>query len=201
MSDVLNGLGTTALYKLEHNWKVEPQSEFRNSLKFNEFSGTIQSLDIYSEDSPRKLNLTGSCYNKVEEKEVIEFVEDVKGRYKRFWIRSPLDEFTLLGSYSISDTYVSCSLNDYEYKGYERIYIEMKNGDIVTGEIDSITESTNLEINLKNAIGYTFTSSDVVRCSLLLLCRLDIDGIIFKYFSDLHLDFNIELFELIAEDI
>jgi len=204
MADSLLDLGTTPVFPLEPNWVSNPTTNISVARRVIGYPGTIQALFQITDDVPVTFTEKFTIYNKTDENTILNFFHARKGRNQRFWVKHPRKHFTLKETASSGAVTMVCEPNnaDKQWQGYERIYIVMGTGDILTRKVNSVTyDAVNEEINLtlNNSLDRDVTTSNQILIGRLLLCRFDSDEMNIRWHSTVTSDFSLKFYELVKE--
>ena len=188
MSDSwLNLSRTPDRFLLRPNWKTSPKSIFDDNRELIQFTGTV--LDIYNlgDKIGRTITYGYTNVNREDEYYLVNFFCNHQGKLRRFWLPEWKNAFVLYENISAGDTTITIencffSLVD---QGYERIFIELKNGDILSRSVSAVIASGYLEyIHLNNTIDRDISIDDIRYFGRLLLVRFDDDILNLSFRSD-----------------
>lgn len=205
MSDNLIDLGTTPLWRLDKtymNWREQPKWNFDLARELISFDGTVTQLVMLCDEQPQEMEFLVTIRSKAEENQFLTDFCTRKGQHEKFWFTHPSNRFSLLNSVLQGETTLTMSRNDWKYQGYERIYIMMSNGDLITRKVTAISENevaSTMNITLSTAIDRAIEPSDVILISFLLLCRLAIDVVEIRHLSTTISETNVKILELTGE--
>lgn len=166
------------IFPLSINWLRQPTNAFVITRYLQTFPGTSQQINTLNEQTPITFEGTFSIYNKSDEYDLVSFIHERIGRVGRFWIPYPKQLFRLYEKASVGATSLSCVLNgaDLSYQGYERVYILMKTGDIITRKVDSVTnDGIKISLNLHQPIDRDIELDNYIQIGRFLLARFDSD--------------------------
>lgn len=203
MSDSWQGLTrTTYKWLLQPDWNTTPSmsTNFNRTLTKYDFTG----VDLYelSANYPLSIQYGYTNLTKEDEYKIINLFNTRKGRLKRFWLPMWKNEFKLVSAVTAGDNILTVN-NTFWRKidqGYERIFIQLKNGDYISRKISAvIQDGANENIILETTINRDIALSDVKYFSRLLLVRLDDDNLNMNYQSHLVSDCTLNFFELVDE--
>jgi len=198
MADDLQDLGTTQVLRLDEevNWRELPKRDFLSSRTILEFPGTAIRLTNNSENLPETFEFLVTFFSKLKEKEFLGKFFEFRGRYRRFWFPLPINRFTVTEDIIINSNAITVAENKFELFGHERLYLLLKNGDMISRQISSVGETT---ITLSSNITISITKEDIVMCSLMLLVRFDKDALDFTNKSPIISETRVLVRELIEE--
>lgn len=196
MADVLNGLGSTPLYRIFPNWSNSPKYSFLNSLKILEYDGTPQNFYEVSTRKPQTFSCEMTLDGKQEEYNFLAFWKSRKGMVEKFWLPVYPEIFTLKRDILQSDPSIEVEPVPLEFN-YERIYIFTKAEDLWTHKIDSyLTDETKTVLTLPSMAGKDIAINDINSFGLLLLCRFDKDTVDLKYKTDAVINVSLQVKEV-----
>lgn len=204
MADSLNDIGSFSLFPLGLNWAKRPTVDLALARILLKHIGTSVSLETFTNDVPERITFGVTVTEKSDEYDLIDFFASRKGQHGKFWMRGPSREFTLnedalSGSSSIL-TYRNGAYT--QYQGYERIYIEMNNGDILTRHIQSITDddlNDRYSLNLATPIDRDLDVDGHIIIARLFLVRLTEDKLFLGFKTDVVSEVELTVKELVKE--
>ena len=204
MTDSLNGMGTFGLFPLEINWSRRPRLDLALARILTKHIGTSIDLETFIEDAPERLNFGISILTKSDEYDLIDFFSNRKGQHGKFWIKRPSREFTLKEDALSGSVSLLVHRNGAysQYQGYERIWIEMNDGDILTRHIQSITDddlNDRYSLNLATAIDRDLNFDGHIIISRLLLVRFTEDRLFLGFKTDVISEVELTVRELVKE--
>lgn len=201
MADSIAGLGSATLWRIKENWKQVPKWSYEIGFEITEYQASAVAIKAISDRQPQSFEIQVMLDGLAS---IFNFLADFdtrKGRYNRFWFLSPLTFFKVSGSNGIG-TSILCELDGYEHKGDERIYFLMDNGDLVIRETTAMTIDTENEtqtFTLDTATDRVISSSNVVQCGLVVLCRLDQDVAKLRQKNIDYAEVDLRMIELVEE--
>lgn len=202
MADDLNDLGGAQLWRPTIEWREAPENSFDVSFIVLEAPGSSHEVIAISKEKPHKHNFSITLQTKAYEYDLVQKFYELKGRLTRFWFMNPLNLFTLLGWHGMGASALTVFFNEFDYRGYERIYIEMKNGDILTHKITGLVEDEEngkATLQLNGITDRDINPMDIKIFSLLHLARLDIDGLDIQHRNTRFSETRLRLLELVKE--
>lgn len=202
MADDYLDIGAEAVFPLPMNWKRAPINTFTITRYLQSFPGTSQAISELNKETPISFEALFSIYNKADEKTLLEFIHTCRGRIVRFWIPYRKQMFDLYEAVSEGASAITCINNGalLSYHGYERIYILMNNGDILTRWITDITDDNiKLTLNLNSQIDRVIDLDGYVEIGRFLLVRFDSDKFDFEVDTTNAFEFSQRFFELVKE--
>lgn len=189
MADFLNNLSTYPILRIKPDWVDGIEAEFELAQKVNNYAGTIDEVVTYSDERPFGCDLPFKLMSKADEYEFIEFFIQQKGRWARFWLPAPHDFFEMAEDGVEDDTFIIVKDRIFRdaHRGFERLLIEMKNGDLLTFKIISVLPGPlggQETLNLSTALDRDIPIEDVLKCTFIYLGRFDGDRIELEYYTD-----------------
>lgn len=184
MTDYLNDIGTTPLWRPEVLWDEIPSWDFDMERQILEFEGTSHDLTAISQYRPHKFSFVARNFGKVEEKAVLDFYTARQGALEKFWFPLPAKLFDLD---RVDGEFI---LDFWDFQGHERIYIEDTDGNFITNWV---------EYNAVEEYWFVTWGVDARRVGLLLLCRFENDSLEMNHLSCDITETKIALVELVRE--
>lgn len=201
MADDIQDLGTEERLTIRPNWASPNQIELITSRDIVSFPSTIVDIFLFSELHKNKIKFKYLCENKEVEYALIDFYNNRKGRLERFWIQGYKEEFILSQDISNTDTIVNVHDNGFDliYKGHERLYIELKNGDLITRKITNATKvGTELQLTVA-AITQDIAISEIGVFGRIYLVRFDKDVLETTFSNSVVAEVEVEFVEVVRE--
>lgn len=205
MADNKTGLGTiTDILNTEPNWNRAIEVERALNAKLMGYPGTVQKILSWSDDLPAVVAFKLTNASKQDEFDLLTFFNLMKGRLGKFWVRSELKEFGLSQDMPQNSTglYVNDNKFDLAYRGYERIYLDMANGDLITRKVTSVSSGPGageLTLQIDTVTDRQINRADVRKFGRFLLVRFDVDKISFEHGEKSISDVEVKLRELVKE--
>lgn len=206
MADDLVGLGSALLYEHTINWREAPKYDYQGDPQRQVlgFEGTVKALFNLSEDKPQILEFTTTLCTMADRKLLLDHYRSVKGQWGRWWLLSPLAlfEFATPGQVALGSTRFTVNRTDFDFRGFERVYLLLANGDIITRPIDAYTLDElagTADIDFVTPTDRIIETSEVLLFSLALLVRYDIDVLKVDYNTDHVGEVSIRCLELVKE--
>jgi hypothetical protein len=198
--DSLLDLGNTSeIFTLRPNWMDLPSAGVENGrevIQFNMGYGSIRSL---TENDARCASYGYFLKSKAEEFYLLNFFNGQRGRLKRFWLPVYYQEFTIDAPITYGSFKFTIVDNGFTTvaKFYERLYIELKNGNRISRKITSADSAT--VFNVLSQFDRDIAVSDIRMAGLLLLVRFDQDELSLAHVSDSLSESSINFLELPKE--
>lgn len=205
MADQLTGLGTiTDILRNRFDWSNIPQGMFELQREIVNFPGTVDSIVLFSEERPHRYEIEYFFDSKADEYAFINFFYGRQGDIKKFWVPAQIAYFTLdvnIANGATSIIVKKCGYAKF-YKGYERIYIRTKAGDLLTFALTNVVDGPlagQETLSIGTAINRAVAISEVEIISFLLLARFDNSEIDMDYETDLISSVKTAIVELVKE--
>ena len=199
----LQDLSGESLFILDPNWATLPKYNLYPMRRILSYRGGDQ---IQSKGSVPYYSFNGTylLYDRTRKNYFLNFMNDHSGRLNRFWVKHPQMSFTQKGDYGTGAVKINVERNQFDwiYQGYERLYIEMPNGDIITRKIDSVVENVGadrLELSFTPALDRNILTSQKAKIGRLLLMRMDHDQFSYKILTDEISEITTRFVELLYE--
>lgn len=202
MADNLLDIGDESIFPFNLNWSILPKSNFLVTRNLLQFQGTSSDLSELNPETPIIFEVLVSIDDMGSAYSLLEFIHDSKGDVIRFWIKYPKQMFKLVQDSSIGSAILYADPNTFDSaaQGYERIYITMKNGDIITKQVTSADiVSGVMQLGLGSALDREITTDNYFEIGRLLLVRFDSTDFEFKAITNVYLDITLRFFELVKE--
>lgn len=205
MADQITGLGpvTTFFPETYINWASLPKLQIDLSREIESFPGTVQSVILHSVERPQKQDFFLTIHTLEEKKAFLDFVLDRLAMHKKFWLKSQARDFSLVQNILPSDTSIKVEENGFlrAFRGHERIYIEKKDGTLLTYKITSVASvsSTIDSLEIEAVINQNCNIVDVKKFGFLYLVRFDQDEFELENITDFVSTITVKFTEVIRE--
>lgn len=202
MADSLLDIGTEQIFPFSPNWIKDPKQSIVMTRFLKSYPGTATEIEELNKEAPIKQEFSFTVYNKADELALLSFIHDHKGRIIRFWIKYQAQSFKLSQPITINAPNFYVEHNDFNlsYVGYERIFFEMNNGDIITRHITAVTEAGDeLLLDVNSTFDRDIGLTDYVTLSRIVLARFDDDDFTFNIETDVVSEINMRFYELVKE--
>jgi hypothetical protein len=138
VADNLAGLGGLPVFRVEPQWEDSFETDYQISRDIFRFPGTSEQIISINPERPTIAKLKFLFTSKEKEFEFWTFFNDRCGMLEKFWLLSPSEFFYLSEPITNGVNNITVKLNGFLSfrKGYERIYLLLTNGDLVTFKID-----------------------------------------------------------------
>lgn len=157
MADDIQNLDSSPILRIPVNYQGDISGEMQYFRDVLQFMGTTQKLIYYSDSKyPRSYQIE-FLFEKQEKYEFLEFWNNLKGEFSKFWYISEERSFELVSNIESSDTSFLAKSNNFEevFKGNERVCFRFRNGDLLTRKIESITcDKINDECLLETGVSF-----------------------------------------------
>jgi hypothetical protein len=192
------------IFPLLPNWASEPGSEILLARTIHEYRGTAQRLISFTPDVPISFDASFTTYNKEDEYLLIDFYNNRKGKNERFWSYHPKIAFELKQDMGSGATALVCLPNyaEAQYQGYERIYIVMNDGDILTRKVNNVIYDDlqdELSVEIATALDRDIDEDGYTRIGRFLLSRFDEDELNLNHKTSLTTETDLRFYELVQE--
>ena len=204
MADDLLNLGTEPIFPLSLNWLTTPQTGLIMSRSILQKRGTVQVLNILTDDVPQTFQSAYVLFNKEDEYTLLEFLHNQKGKNNRFWLFHPKQSFVLKVTASLGSSALICEPNmaSSSYQGFERIWIGMNNGDLLSRHVFSVTYDElvdEMTLNLSDPLDREVNLTNYYAMGRVLLVRFDDDEFSFKIQTNVVSEIDFNFYELVQE--
>jgi len=204
VADDYQDLGSYERFPLLPNWASPPDSNYLMARWLVNMAGTVDTLKSITDNSPIIFESTFTITDKQEEYDLLDFFYNRRGRHGKFWIQHPATCFTLKKTANLGGLEISCYPNraQLSYQGYERIYVYMSNGDIITREIPNVTYDAvddELDLELVTALDRDITTDNCVMIGRMLLVRFEDDSMEFESHTSEVTEVTLRFHELVEE--
>jgi hypothetical protein len=204
VADSLLDIGGEDVFPLDLNWSSRPKQNFNMSRYLRNYAGTITEIEEKNPENPIIFQASADIYDKETEYDYLTFLHNRRGRTVRFWIKHPKDLFVVKDDLANGSVAIICEENNahLSFQGFERIYLETVDGDIITRHVSSIVHDAaneEVQLNLATAIDRDLPTDDILVCGRFLLVRFDDDRNRMKIYTDHHVSFTQRFFELVKE--
>ena len=203
MADDLAGLGSYNIFPLDPDWAQNPKSSFDMVRVVQQYQGTAQSLSSRTDYVPIKFEAGFSIWDRDDEYDLIDFFDTVKARVGAFWLKMPKWAFTTDSKITAGATSFPCYENDAskQYQGFERVYMILNNGDVISRAITTAVNNGagRVNLNFDGPLSVDIETTDYYRTGRLLLVRFDNDELKVECETDGVFKFNLKFQELPVE--
>lgn len=206
MTDSYEDLGSFTLkFPSNLNWEENPSSEIDISRYLYSPDGSSFLLEQITGSAPIRLKKKLTLYSRSELYTLVDFFNrNTFGELRPFWIFHPKTAFTLKQDSLSGSSELYCNYNGFELQaqGYERIYIKMIDGSILTRKITSgsYSETNNLIIlNLETPLDRDITLDNHLIIGRYLLVRFEGESLEISYINDLVSETTLQFLEVVKE--
>jgi hypothetical protein len=205
MANSFSSLGAQVLFPFEPSWADQPEISPVIMRRIITHRGTVQQVESTMGDVPVRLTLGFSLLSADDIFSMTEFFMARKGRFGRFWIMHPTEAFTLKSAASLDQNSLIChdNLAARQFQGYERIYINMTDGDVLIRKVTAIVSDQvtgTCELTLDTPLDRVINADNHIRIGRVYLVRFDQDDLSFNYATpDAVGDIRLSFYELVKE--
>jgi hypothetical protein len=204
MADSLLDIGGEDIFPLDPNWASRPSHSYNFTRYINQYPGTSTEIETKNDEIPWIVEAEFDIQSKEEEFEFLTFIHTAYGRVKRFWLKHPKSLFRIKDPLSNGSTQINAYTDNSELiaQGYERIWIELSSGDILTRHVSAIVldePNNEVQLTLPTAVDRDIALSEVVRIGRILLVRFDNDRISLTIHNDYRSSTRLTFHELVKE--
>lgn len=203
MADSIQDLGAvTDLLRMQPNWTSEPQLTMEFTRNILSYPGTVVNIISWFDDSPHMLDYEYFFETKQAEKELLDFFTARSGRVHPFWLLGFHQFFVLSQQITNNSPILYVKKNDFDrtYQGFERVYIRMSNGDILTKKVISVVPGPGSdELTLQVATNFDRDIPVGTEVFRLYFVRFNIDEIKIDYGTNAAGKISAKFYELIRE--
>ena len=201
-NSILDTGDITAMWLWEPDWSEEVALQGLLSKTVMQYGGSSWQLWVENYEIPKRLKMKFFINSKVKEKELLDFFTTQMGRCNKFWIPTWLTQFTPLDD--INDIDVTIPVQNHQftqnYRGYERLFILLHNGDMLVRKITGVSVVDVDEVlTISSALGRDIQTTDIAHCGLFMLARFDNDKIDLEYVTSTYSKTTLKFYELIRE--
>jgi hypothetical protein len=202
--DHITGIGDiTAFFPDRYiNWVKPVKGNYELSRQIADFPGTIQEVILNSEERPAKFELQLTFFDNYELTEILSFFSLHKGRWAKFWFLSQMAFFTINGDIVANDSNIRVVDNKFTktFRGYERIYLKLKDGSLLTYKIASVEESQGeIILQTETPVNRAIMAQEVEKISFMFLMRFDVDNMTPTHITDNKGNIDTTLIEVVKE--
>lgn len=191
-------------FPLEPNWITPPRTTFEVARELISNRGTAHAMRSMTDDVPIKFEAGFTLFTRADFATMLGFFVEARGVVNRFWVKHPYRSFKLKEDAGNGDGIIYCYPNEFDqqYQGYERIYIEMSDGDILARYVTAATYNSaedRLELQLNTTLDRDVTTTNHVILARYLLARFDSDVLEMNFHTDTVCEFALSFYELVKE--
>lgn len=204
MADSWLNLGNVSdKFLIKPDWSGKHSRNFNFGRTLTGYPGTGKAMYGNITDLPFSAEYSFSNVSRNEEYALLSAFNTFKGRWSRFWMPIWNSYFTLASNITAGAT--TCQVNNIlfheVYRGYERLFIELANGDIVSRKITAAVEvsKTVERLTVETAFDRNIAVSDIACFGKLILCRFDNDIVSISYKTSEVSTYTLSFVELVKE--
>ena len=204
LADDLIDLGTTEIFPIDINWAEQITPDIGLTKIIHQYKGTATHIEDYIDVLPIMAGFNITLFEPADIYSFLDFFDRTKGRAYKFWLKLPWHFATLKGDIPAGSTTIPVYRNQLQNvtENNERIWIEMKTGDIITRKIASITDDITGDkhvLNINTITDRDITTDNHWSIARLLLCRFVSDSIRLSLESDQAISVSCSVIETVKE--
>jgi len=185
---ILNLTRTQDRLMIKPNWVQPIESTFDFYREIYGYSGTVTNIFNLSKNYSHQVTYTFTNLNSEDEFNLTHFFCLHRGRCRRFWVPLWYNAFKLNIAVSAGDNILTIINNNFYRvdRGYDRIFLLLKNGDLITRSVTLVLKGLNNTENilLDSPIDRDIGLTDYTFFGKFLLSRFMDDKMDLKYNSD-----------------
>jgi hypothetical protein len=178
----LESCGTSTIFNIRPEWSREPNMEIQFGRELIQYDAAMTQFRFLTSELGWKVTAEYFNIDKAVEYSLLDFFHQRKGKLSRFWLPAWAQYFTLAQDISpLATTFFLAEDNSFQYvyRGYERFFMLLKNGHIITRKITA--SLGNGEYSVASAFDRAITPADISLFGKLLLVRFDQDEIAMQH--------------------
>jgi len=178
---------TNIKFLFKPNWINTLPLNFNLNREILQFSGTKSEIINVHNYTGYNITYCFTNLNKETEFDIVNFFCSRKGKLERFWIPLWKNIFTLYSDILINSNSINVYGSNFYLvdKGFERIFIHLKNGDYITRKIiASISHGIYETLFLASGIDRIITNDDINCFGRFLLVRFDQDDLNIEFVNN-----------------
>jgi len=189
MSDSICDLiacGTDTIFRFKPDWTSRPTMEITTGRELVQYDKAAMRYRNLTDKISWNVKMKFFNLTKANEYDILQYFISHRGMVNKFWLPVRWNYFSLYNSIvSGSKTFIPAD-SSFEYiaKCTERIFILLKNGDMLTRQIlEQNLIPSPVEYTVKTAFDRNIAQIDIDILGKLILCRFDQDELQFNYIS------------------
>jgi len=203
MADSILDLGGYSLLNIDYAKNDGIQFKAEASRSIIRDPGGVNDVYYFSNSQPLRFSVSFVGMELAEVYEILSLFHTVKGRYMPFWLAAQIRTVEPIATFSTDVVPVCPTSFPDAYKGYERLFLLLTNGDRIVRKITAANTGLNPgdpdSLALSSGVGRTITVAEIVEASILLFGRFDTDDIEVTYLTSGIAEAVMEFLELTEE--
>jgi len=202
MADDIRDLGSAGLWRPRGNWGTLPDYDFDTARQEVAYKGTVTAVEEFTPERPHKLEFEIQLRDHSEQFDFLEQFHAVLGMHNRAWLVLPLTMFRLVTQATATDTVIEVARCEFDYRGFERIAILLKDGDLITRAITASNFDENsgtLFLSFADGLDRVIAPDDVLSIATMPLIRLGLDAVTLEHDTDGVASVSVKVVELVNE--
>jgi hypothetical protein len=201
MADELYNLESISIFPFTHNWVNNIGIEYQMNRDTTQFFGTGTDILIYSSLHNLFFSIDLTLKTKEDIYNLLDFFNTKKGQLQKFWVYGSRNEFELaIDKPAMSnDLYIYDNGFDLNFYGNERIYLQLKNGDILTRLVTNVSKVSNTLKLEVSTIVREIEKEDILQFGRIYLCRFAKDVLNLNYKTENICSTQLDFVEVIKE--
>lgn len=200
----VGAVGSFPRFPLEPNWVSAPSTQLSMLRRVLQFRGTSHHLETLTDDVPITTEMRFTIFTLADYNSLMGHFATARGRVNRFWVKCPVRHFEMKTNANNGSSQLILYPNnfDLQYQGYERIFIEMSDGDILARHVTAATYNSvddQLEISINTALDRDLTTTNHIIIGRYLLVRFDSDELRLEAVTDQVCSTTLAFTELVTE--
>lgn len=184
---IISGRVGSTLFTVKPDWYFGVKRDFMYNKEVFDYPGGIRNIHNVTDRVAHKFGAKWTNVNKSDEYYILNFFVARQGMLELFWLPQWKNTFILQSDISIFDDtiIVTDGFNADTFQGYERIFIEKNNGDIITRHITNVIDNGDgtETLHLETLMTQNITINDVSYIGRLLLTRFDQDELVMEHIT------------------
>lgn len=174
----LAACGTTTIFRILPEWSREPGMEIQFGRDLIQYDEAMTQFRFLTSELGWKVTAEFFNISKAVEFSILDFFHQRKGKLNRFWLPAQSKYFVLddvIPNFATTFFLPENNTFQYVYRGYERFFMLLKNGDMLTRKISASHGSG--EYSVTTAFDRVIAPEDISLFGKLLLVRFDQDEV------------------------
>ena len=204
MADSWADLGSvTTKFLTMPNWAENPLLDLMLTRNILNFPGT--GFELYSVSSMIPIIVEYEFLNmsKNDEYSLLSFFARCSGRLRKFWLPIRKAYFNLASTIQPGATSITVTDSSFYdiHGGYERIYLELADGSMISRHVTDVAKGGNqtVVLTINTAMDRQVMPANVLCFGRLILCRLDNDSLTLNMITNAASKYSLRFYELVRE--